>query len=140
MEIRPLKESELEALAAIYRRAYGDHQAGDLSEAMAYLERFLRFEPKSCLAAAEGAQLLGAVFAYSYRRFGRDVLFLQELFVDPDGRHRGVGRALIARLREGVAGGARVNVVPLVKADTGVLNFYNSLGFEQDQTFTFFDD
>ena len=34
----------------------------------------------------------------------------------------------------------RVKITPLVKADTTVLNFYNSLGFESDTSVSFFDD
>jgi ribosomal protein S18 acetylase RimI-like enzyme len=140
MEIKKLSEGMLERVAAIYARAYGDHHEVDQQEARNYLEKFLRFDPECCYVAEEGEQTLGAVFAYSYRRFGQDVLYLQELFVDPDHRHKGVGRELVKTVRDHLGEDARVNVVPLVKADTGVLNFYNSLGFEQDQTFSFFDE
>jgi ribosomal protein S18 acetylase RimI-like enzyme len=141
MNIRLLQESDLDSIAQLYVKAYKDHHAEETVEsAKPYLEKFFRFEPEGCYVADDEGTIAGAILAYSYQKFGRPVLFLQELFVDPEGRHKGVGRQLVARLREGFADAA-VKVVPLIKADTAVLNFYNSLGFEQEQVFSFgFDD
>ncbi len=141
MKIRSLQESDLDTVAQLYVKAYKEHHAEETIEtARPYLEKFFRFEPEGCFVADDEGTICGAILAYSYQKFGRPVLFLQELFVDPEGRHKGIGRKLVAMLREGFATAA-VKVVPLIKADTAVLNFYNSLGFEQDQVFSFgFDD
>lgn len=140
MQLRRIEQADLDRLAEIYVEAYRDHHEGDVKAARGYLAKFFAFEPSSCyLVAEEGGEIVGAVFGYSYSKFGREVLFLQELFVSPDRRHKGYGRELVKQLREDFAK-AHVKVVPLVKADTGVLNFYNSLGFEQDQVFSFFDE
>lgn len=137
MDIRKIEDSDLGPLVELYLKAYESDWSPQ--EALAYLTKFHRFEPSSCLLARTDDRLLGAVFAFSYTKLGRNILFLQEIFVDPDSRHKGAGRALISKLREAL-GGPRVNVTPLVKADTNVLNFYNSLGFEQDEFVTFYDD
>jgi ribosomal protein S18 acetylase RimI-like enzyme len=137
MEIRNIEESDLGPLVEIYLKAYESDWAPQ--EALAYLMKFFRFEPGSCLMAVDGNRVLGAVFSFSYTKLGKNILFLQEIFVDPDSRHQGAARALIGKLREAL-GGPRVKVTPLVKADTNVLNFYNSLGFEQDEFVTFYDD
>lgn len=140
MQVRRVKESDLARLAEIYVDAYREQHEDDAEKAKGYLAKFFAFEPDRCYVAEEaGGELVGAVFAYSYTKLGRAVLFLQELFVAPDRRHKGYGRKLVSKLRDDF-GKARVKVVPLVKADTGVLNFYNSLGFEKDQVFSFFDE
>jgi ribosomal protein S18 acetylase RimI-like enzyme len=139
MEIRRMRAEDLEAVARIYLEAY----AAKWTEAGAreYLGRFFGFEPQSCLVAvgADG-RIAGAVLGYSYKKESGLVLFIQELFVNPAQRKLGVGRKLVSALRESFTEHATVNVTPLVKADTGVLNFYNSLGFEREKAFTFFDE
>lgn len=140
MQVRKVTEKDLDRLTEVYIAAYADHHDDDTAAAGGYLAKFYAFDPDCCYVSEDDeGRVVGGVFAYSYKKFGRDVLFLQELFVSPDRRHKGYGRALVAQLREDF-GSAHVKVVPLVKADTGVLNFYNSLGFEQDQVFSFFDD
>lgn len=137
MQIRQLAPDDIEALAQLFVRAYDKSSTAD--EARTYLEKFSAFEPESCLIALEEEAPIGAVIAFSYVKVGRPVLFLQDLFVDPERRNRGCARRLIEVLRERFARDATVTVVPLVKADTTVLNFYNSLGFEQQSAFTFLD-
>jgi GNAT superfamily N-acetyltransferase len=69
------------------------------------------------------------------------VLFIQELFVEPRFQKHGYGKRLVSHLRERAHAPSRVSIVPLVKADTSVLNFYNSLGFERDKAISFsFDE
>lgn len=133
-----MRESDLPAVAQIYLKAYD----ADWSEAGAqrYLAKFFRFEPESCLVTEEDdGTVTAAALAFSYERESGLVVFLQELFVDPSKRKQGYGRKLVAFLREGFQN-PKINVTPLVKADTNVLNFYNSLGFEQDKAVTFFVD
>ena len=108
--------------------------------ARAYVEKFYRFEPESCHVAAQGDDVGGAILAYSYTREHGLVLFIQELFVSNAARKHGHGKALVKKLRDRFAK-ARVKITPLVKADTSVLNFYNSLGFEKDKAVSFsFDE
>ena len=137
MQIRLMRESDLPQVAKLYLQAY----EADWSEAGAqrYVAKFFRFEPESCLVAEADGELAGAALAFSYERESGLIVFLQELFVLPGRRKQGVGRELVKFLREGFQN-PKINVTPLVKADTNVLNFYNSLGFEQDKAVTFFVD
>ncbi len=130
-------EGDLPEVARLYLKAYGVdwNEAG----AQKYIGKFQRIEPESCLVACVDGKLAGALLSYSYERETGLVLFIQELFVDPDVRHQGVGKQLIAWLRDSFTLAAKVKITPLVKADTGVMNFYNSLGFEKDRAVTFMD-
>jgi ribosomal protein S18 acetylase RimI-like enzyme len=137
--IRKIEPNELDTLAALYVRAYGD--GWTVPQAKRYLEKFYGFEPASCLAARdESGRIVGAVLAYSYYRKEQLVLFVQELFVDPDFRNRGYGRSLLSTLRGAFAVSPAVNITPIVNAPPGLLAFYNSLGFGREQAFTFYDE
>lgn len=141
MNIRRMNEGDLDAAAELYLSGYG--VSWTTAGARTYLEKFFRFEPQSCfLVEEEGGQVTGMVLGYSFEREAGLILFIQELVVHPDARHKGYAKRLVATLRESTTKRpSRVNVKPLVKADTGVLNFYNSLGFERDQAVSFsFDE
>jgi len=143
MKVRLLEDQDLATVSELYVKAYKSHYDADTVEtARPYLEKFYKLEPTSCYVVEDDrGDIGGAILAYSYQKFGRPVLFLPELFVDPAARHKGYGREVVGTLRASFAEAPAVKVVPLIKADTAVLNFYNSLGFEQEQVFSFgFDD
>lgn len=55
-----------------------------------------------CLLALDGGEAVGfAVFFHNYSTFlGKPGLYLEDLFVKPEARGRGIGRALLRRLAE----------------------------------------
>lgn len=136
MEIKPFRKQHLDDVVRVFVRAY---EGWTPAEARAYLEKFHSFEPESCLVALAGGQIVGAILGYSFPRRKELILFIQELFVDPDHRKAGIGRRLVEALRKSFVDNPKVNITPLVKADTTVLSFYNSLGFDSDQLITFYD-
>ncbi len=140
MDIRRMQDGDLDGVAQLYLDGY--EVQWTLDGARAYIDKFFRFEPSSCFVVAEGDTLTGAVLGYSFERETGLVLYIQELVVSPKHRHKGIAKKLVSALRESTAKRpSRVNVKPLVKADTGVLNFYNSLGFEKDKSVSFsFDE
>jgi ribosomal protein S18 acetylase RimI-like enzyme len=135
-----MRDEDVEAVARVYLEAYGVDWS--LDGAKKYIDKFYRFEPTSCFVALDDDRVAGAVLGYSFEREVGLVLFIQELFVDPKARKRGIGKKLVTTLRESCAKSpSRVNVKPLVKADTNVFNFYNSLGFERGKSVSFsFDE
>lgn len=130
---------DVPAVADLYLLAY----AADWSRegAVRYVDKFFRFEPASCRVVVEpSGAISGVILAYSFEKESGVTLFIQELFVHPDFRKHGYGKRLVAVLREGTSTRS-VKIKPLVKADTSVLNFYNSLGFERDKSVSFsFDE
>jgi ribosomal protein S18 acetylase RimI-like enzyme len=138
MEIRPLAITDFDRLTKTFVRAYPDDWSEDV--ARRYLAKFYHFEPESCLGVVEDGQLVGAILGYSYLRQEHLVMFIQELFVDPDYRKKGYGTELVKALRRSFSASPAVEVTPMVKGDTRVLNFYNSLGFEQPTSIAFIAD
>ena len=138
MDIRPLSITDFNRLTKTFVRAYPDSWSEDV--ARRYLVKFFHFEPESCLAAIKDGQLIGAILGYSYLKQENLVMFIQELFVDPDFRKTGCGTELVKALRRSFSSSKAVEVTPMVKGDTRVLNFYNSLGFEQPTSMAFIVD
>ncbi len=138
MEIRPIAISDFDRLTKIFVRAYSSDWSEDV--ARRYLVKFFHFEPESCLAAIKDGKIVGGILGYSYLRQDHLVMFIQELFVDPDYRKDGCGTALVKALRRSFSSSKAVEVTPMVKGDTQVLNFYNSLGFEQPTSIAFIAD
>ncbi len=136
MDIKPFEKHHLPEAAAIFLRAY---EGWSETEARAYLEKFLGFDPSSCRVAIVDGKVAGAVLGYWYPRKKEVILFIQELFVDPEKRKHGVGRRLVEALRGSFVENPKINVTPLVKADGSVLSFYNSLGFEHDLMVSYYD-
>ena len=137
--IRKLERTDLDALTSVLMRSYPDE--GWTQEcARAYLGKISSFDPDCCYVAVESDGALSAgVLAYSYCRANRQILYLQELFVDRAFRHRGIATALVEEVRSSVVDDAHVAVDPLVKDDTAVLNFYHSLGLEPGPEFALLD-
>jgi ribosomal protein S18 acetylase RimI-like enzyme len=135
-----MRDDEVEAVARIYLEAYGVDWS--LDGARKYIGKFHGFEPTSCFVALEGSRVVGAILGYSFERETGLVLFIQELCVHPSARKKGIGKKLVTTLRESFEKSpSRVNIKPLVKADTHVFNFYNSLGFERGKAVSFsFDE
>lgn len=140
MEIRKMTAADIEGAAEAYLAAYDSDWSKE--GAKAYLAKFQSFEPDRCfVASGADGKVVGAALAFSFEKENGPVLFLQELFVRPDAQKSGVGKKLVSKLRESVEKSSKVHIKPLVKADTRVLNFYNSLGFERDNAVSFsFED
>ena len=131
-----MQDGDIDAVAQLYITAY--HAKWNLEGAKKYVEKFYRFEPASCLVATDGGRVRGAILAYTFERETGFILYIQELIVNPEMQGRGFGKQLVQKLRDSLQKSpSRVKITPLVKADTTVLNFYNSLGFDKDKVVSF---
>lgn len=85
------------------------------------------------LVALEGARGIGACLANRIAsvEFGGAVLFIEELYVAPDARRRGVARALLSRLlADSRASGVRAVELEVDEGHEPARALYRSLGFE----------
>jgi ribosomal protein S18 acetylase RimI-like enzyme len=140
MRVRAATQEDLPELSRLfdaYRVFY--RQASDLAAAERFLrERFARRDSELLVAAREAGGLAGFTQLYpslSSVSLAR-VFVLNDLYVDPDARRSGVGRALIeaahafARSR----GAVRVSL-ETARDNAAAQRLYDALGYERDAAF-----
>jgi GNAT superfamily N-acetyltransferase len=140
-EVRSVRAEldDLDALVPLfdaYRRFYG--QASDLPGARAFLaDRFKRGESVIFLAVVDGAivgftQLYPSFSSVSMRR----LWVLNDLFVTPDARKSGAGRALLERAERWAAEtGAKGLTLSTQVTNLGAQRLYEACGWTKDDEF-----
>ena len=142
VRVRPAADEDLESVGRLfdgYRQFY--EQSSDRARSDGFLrERFARGESVILVAEREGA-ILGFVQLYplfSSISLGR-VYLLNVLFVDPQHRHRGVGRRLLEAAREfGVREGAHYLELSTA-VDNPAQRLYESCGWVGDREFLHYE-
>ena len=137
--IRQATLADIDALAPLfdaYRRFYD--QPGDIALASAFLhERLERGESTLLMAEVDG-QLLG--FCQLYPTWcsvaAARIFVLYDLFVDPDARRGGVGRALMqaAQAFGRAAGAVRLDLTT-ARTNTRAQALYESEGWQRDDVY-----
>lgn len=138
MEIRGARESDLEAIRAIYNHAV-EHTTAIWNETLVDLEnRRQWWEARQAqgypvIVAVEGARVLGYASFGDWRAFdGYRHTVEHSVYVDKDARGGGVGRALmvalIARARDC---GKHVMVAGIEAGNGASIRLHLSLGFEE---------
>jgi len=97
----------------------------------AYLRSLLARAEFWALAATVDGEIAGGLTAHTLAltRSEESEVFLYDLAVRPDFQRQGVGRALVAALREqAMAAGINVVFVPADNEDTHALEFYRAVG------------
>ena len=139
LTLRPATPDDLDQLAPLfdaYRRFY--EQPGDVARASAFLhERLERGESTILVAEADG-QLLG--FCQLYPTWcsvaAARIFVLYDLFVDPDVRRGGVGRALMRAAQEfGRSAGAVRLDLTTARTNARAQALYESEGWQRDDVF-----
>jgi ribosomal protein S18 acetylase RimI-like enzyme len=131
-----LDDGDLPAALAIQSRAYPPA----LVESEAVFRNRLELESSFCLAARQGAALVGYLIAYGWRSNSPpalgtvimsvaecEVLFIHDLAVASMGRRLGIGRMLVEHAFS-LAGIAGITASQLVAVD-GAAPFWRKLGF-----------
>lgn len=133
----------LEILAPLfdaYRVFY--ERPSDLAGASDYLQKRLSvLDSVIFLALADGR---GLGFCQLYPSFGSlsmsRIWILYDLYVAPEARRLGIGRALMERAREfGVASGASRLELSTAKDNWPAQALYESLGYARDEAFYFYE-
>ena len=135
--VRPATLDDLPALAPLfnqYRMFYW--QADDAALAHGFLEERLRLQDSVIFVAADGPALAG--FVQLYPTFSsvsaRRAWVLNDLFVAPDWRQRGVAKALMERaLDHGRASGAAWMSLQTAHDNLPAQALYRSFGFVPDE-------
>jgi GNAT superfamily N-acetyltransferase len=142
MTIRPATVADVPQILT-FIRALADYER--LLSAVVATEEGLRaalFGPRPyaevVLAEADGAPVGFALFFHTFSTFlGQPGIYLEDLFVVPEARGRGVGRALLAHLARlaGARGCGRVEWAVL-DWNAPAIRFYESLGAQPNSEWT----
>lgn len=106
-----------------------DDDAEPLADA--YLDALLGRDSFWALAAFDGAAVVGGLTAHTLPLTTSEAseIFIYDLAVVPAQQRRGIGRTLVATLRElAAAQGIEVSFVPADNDDVHALDFYRALG------------
>jgi GNAT superfamily N-acetyltransferase len=140
-QIRRASEGDLRLAAELfdgYRQFYG--QLTDYSLAEAFLRDRFANNDSAVLLATEPQSGEGLGFVQLYPSFSsvaaRRIWILNDLFVTPTARRRGVGRALLGASREFAAStGAKRLVLSTAAANAEARALYESCGYKKDEVF-----
>lgn len=97
----------------------------------AYLEQLLASENFWAVAAFSGSELLGGLTAHSLpmTRVESTEIFIYDIAVNEEHQRKGIGKALVAALRERCGEqGIDVVFVPADEEDAHALDFYEAIG------------
>ncbi|MDX1662065.1 MAG: GNAT family N-acetyltransferase [Gemmatimonadota bacterium] len=138
-EIERASREHLDALVPLfegYRAFYGRER--DPAAARAFLDERLESGDSVVFLARSDAGAVGFVQlfpSWSSVRMGR-LWILNDLFVEPAARGRGVGRRLMERAREHAEStGAAGLVLETEKSNVSAAALYRSLGWEKERAF-----
>lgn len=141
LQIHRASEADLDTVAALfdaYRQFYG--QPADFQLAEAFLrDRFSNYDSVVFLAI-DSASREGIGFVQLYPSFSsvaaRRIWILNDLFVAPSARRRGVGRALLDAAREHAAStGAKRLILSTATTNREARALYESYGYNLDEAF-----
>ncbi len=131
-EIRPADRRDIPALIELLAAQLSEH---GLAAGREQVRRGIEvaFEARApLLVAREGLRTVGACLAnrIASAEHGGAVLFIEELYVAPDARRRGVARALLGRLlADGRGSGVRAVELQVDEGHEPARALYRSLGF-----------
>ncbi len=137
--IRRATVDDIDTLAPLfdaYRRFY--EQPGDIALASAFLHARLERDESVVFVAEDGGQALGFFQLYPAwcSLTPGPIFILSDLFVDPDARRGGVGRALMRAAQDfGRAAGAVRLELTTAHANLRAQALYESLGWQRDEIF-----
>ncbi len=140
-QIRRASGADLRTVAGLfdgYRQFYG--QPADYALAEAFLRDRFANNDSVVFLAVDPHSGAGLGFAQLYPSFSsaaaRPIWILNDLFVAPAARRRGVGRALLDAARgHGVATGAKRLVLSTAATNREARALYESYGYKQEDVF-----
>ena len=139
MQIETAAPDHLDQVAPLfdaYRVFY--EQASDLAAARAFLAERLARGDSHILLAREAGETLGFIQLYASRSSVsmRTIWILNDLFVAPGGRRRGVGRLLLRAARDFAAGTGAVRLeLSTQKTNLAAQALYESEGWQREEKF-----
>lgn len=105
----------------------------NFKDALAYLCRLWQIERMGCFVAYGDTELEGAIFSFSYPWHAGKLVCIQELFISPSHRRKGIVRSLLHHLNGGKKAGAWL----VAHEKSGAASFYRKMGFSTEGPYKF---
>lgn len=133
MEYRIANQNDVEALAAAMKRAYSEapwNEVWSKEKSERRVKSVMgNFESLSIAAVHEG-EIIGGALGFVDPYADEDFFFVSELFVVPEWKKKGVGKAIMHFLEEQLKARG-ISVIQLVSINENV-SFYQKTGMEKD--------
>jgi ribosomal protein S18 acetylase RimI-like enzyme len=136
IEVRPAEGRDSAVVIELLAAQLAEHSLASGGEQVARGIEVAFQTGASLLVALEGSRVVGACLANRIAsvEHGGAVLFIEELYVVPEARRRGVARALLGRLvSEAAASGVRAIELEVDEGHEPARALYRSLGFEANK-------
>ncbi|MEW6186853.1 MAG: GNAT family N-acetyltransferase [Thermodesulfobacteriota bacterium] len=104
IRIKPCALKDLAPCAKLLVSVYSEppyNEKWKLATAKAYLGRFLKADPEGCFVADTDGKVIGAIFSLAYPWQAGKSVGIQELFVSPKQRRKGIGKQLLSKINHG---------------------------------------
>jgi len=102
-----------------------------------YLGEFRAMPRAIALVAVREERVVGAAYLHARTWQDGSEIYIDEFFVFPQAQRRGVGRALVAAIREAAAEIGAGDLTLLTDRDVPAFDFYRGLGFREGRTQVF---
>lgn len=137
--VRKIKESDIALLADFMRQLNKYEGLGDKCIISEEAYRKMIFEEKCLfgLIAEMGGKAVGAALYYFYRissLAGKKVLYLEELFVSPEERKKGVGKAVFDEIKKAAKEEKALRIEWKCLSDNPSLAFYDKICERQNNS------
>jgi len=140
MTIRPFTQNDIEQCAGLYMQAYNRppwNYNFTREKAAKYLTEYTDRGRFVGFALLEEDVIVGAMLGHSKTWWTNDLLYIDELFVAPDSRGKGYGKALLAHA-ENYASDQGFEVITLMtNKHMPAFEFYNHVDYMQAEHFVF---
>ena len=138
--IRPWRSDDetavLEGFVATYN---GDpwNDSWTVESAARYLEEFRAMPRSTTLVAVAADGVVGAVYFHARTWQDTSEIFIDEFFIFPESQRQGIGRALMAAVRERATAEGMAALTLITDRDMPAFDFYAGLGFREGSTHVF---
>jgi aminoglycoside 6'-N-acetyltransferase I len=138
--VRPWSPADEDAVLEGFVETYNGEPWNDswtVETAAQYLGEFRAMPRATTLVVATPDGLVGA--AYFHARTWQDTseIFIHEFFIFPAAQRQGIGRALMAAIRDSAAADGMTDITLITDRGMPAFDFYAGLGFREGSTQVF---
>lgn len=138
--IRPFEAGDLDRCADLYVRVFAEppwNEAWTLADARRHLEQTLTTPGFVGLIAEDGGRIAGVLTGTTRCGATGDYGLLDDMFVDPELRGRGIGRQLMDELKQQLAQRKVIAIALFTQGNSRAAGFYRTYGFQEDPNLRF---